>query len=168
MVAQVLSNARKVCHDCDAFLLKMLRRPDSGQHEDLRGCDGPCGENDLPGFHPEYLAAALHLQSSGPPIFNESPAHENVGADGQVESVAVGVYVGEGRAHPHPIRIIHGERAKPCGVRVVVIVNLGVSLVQAGRLKSMLQGQPVFGFVAHNRDRTIRTMKVILDVCIGL
>ena len=82
--------------------------------------------------------------------------------------MSVGIDVREGRAHPHTIGIVHGEGPEPGGVRVVVVIGLGVTAFQAGRLERILQWQPVLRLMAAHWHRAFRTVEIVLYIGIGL
>jgi hypothetical protein len=114
------------------------------------------------------LAAAFRLYPIGPASLNQDAPDDNVGADGEIEPMSVGIDVRESRAHPHTIGIVHGEGPEPGGVRVVVVIGLGVTAFQAGRLERILQRQPVLRLMAAHWHRAFRTVEIVLYIGIGL
>ena len=93
MVSQVLAHAGKVGDHGNAQALQMLSRADAGEHEGLRGADGPGAENYLFTFHHKFLAAALHLDAGSPIAVENNPVYGAVGADAQVNPVTRRVQV---------------------------------------------------------------------------
>ena len=64
MVAEVLAHAGQVLDHRHSHFLQMSRRADAGEHQYLRGGDGPGAENHLLALDGEGLAAALDLYAN--------------------------------------------------------------------------------------------------------
>ena len=142
MVAEVLADAGEVLDDGQAHLLQVGGRADAGEHQDLGRGDGAAAEYDLVGVHSESLAAALDLDTAGALTVEQDAVDEDVGADGEIEAVAVVGDVGEGGAHAYAVGVVHGQGADASGVGVVVVVDLAVASRGGGDVERLLEGQP--------------------------
>ena len=83
MVAEVLADAGEVLYHREAHLLKVGRRADAGEHQDLGRGYGAATEDDLIGIDGEGLAAALYLNTAGALTVEQDAIDEDVGADGE-------------------------------------------------------------------------------------
>ena len=63
MIAEVLADAGRVVDYGDAHFAQVLRRADTGKHQQLRGRHGAAAHDDQISLDGEDLAAALGLNS---------------------------------------------------------------------------------------------------------
>ena len=81
--------------------------------------------------------------------------------------MADGVEVGDGGTHAHAITIIHGNRTDAGGVGAVEVGVIGVAALHGRRVEGFLHVGPGLVFTAHDGDRPVAAVEVVLDVEVG-
>lgn len=120
--------------DGDAHLLEVLGRPDTAQHEELRGVDGSRGHDHLLGGPDDVdLALASELDAVSLVGFGIDHDLEDVGVHGDVEVLALPdgpeEGLGRGAAGSSPDRSLSDHEARLVGtVPVSVLIAYGQAI----------------------------------------
>ena len=163
MVDEVLPDPREIDRAGDPVAAEMIRGPDAGQHEKLRGDEGPCGEDDLVVRVDLVVAAILApvQHTDRAPVLDQDPAHSCVEAHGQVRVAGHGSNerVGRAAALAAPVHELIEPDAPLRRPVEVVIVRLAQSL---DRLNEPA-GEVIDVARIGDQQRPVRVMKVVVE-----
>src|SRR5262249_48254220 len=79
MIAQILANPWEVRDYRDTQTPRLLRRPNAGEQENMRGTNSASAENNLVARHDKRFAAPLDLDPGGACAVEQEPTHQTVG-----------------------------------------------------------------------------------------
>ena len=137
MILQVAAHAGQIVHHLDAVFLKVVRRTDAGQHQQLRRVERTGGQDHfLARPHPAGLAALAVFHAHGGLAVHDHPGGEGVGLNVQVGAVHGRLEVGHGGGTAHAVA--HRHVHAPEAFLAVAVVVFGVAV--AGLLAGLDKG----------------------------
>ena len=168
VVLQVLPNARHIGEHTNPVLLKMLGRPDTRKHQQLRRYDGSCRQDHLARAHLEHLSTRLSNYPNGPSALDNDPVHPAVRPDSQVQPVPRPCQVPHRRADPNAVNIVKRQRSGTRRIRQIVVGTIGQPNCTAGCVKCNLGRHTVFAFWPNAADRPLLAVKITAKIEIVL
>ena len=142
----------------------MASRANPGEQQNLRGTDGPGGEDDLITLYNESLAAAFQFHPGGPVAVEQDAVDQAVGAYGQVQAVAGLVQVAHGSADADAVGVVQGRRPYAVSIRVVVVGTVGVAGGPGSVVEGLLGRHPVLALEAVHHYWAIAAMEIVAAV----
>ena len=140
----------------------MLRRCAAGPTPDsMSNCgrgNGPGTQDNLITFNGKLLATAFDHHPGRPCALKHQAQGEDIGLHGQVEAMACRAQVGQGGAHAHAVRVVHGERSHPGGLRMIHVRIMREVGIETGLIEGRLRGLPGVACVAPYGQGAITTV----------
>src|SRR6266511_6291183 len=148
-----LADAGKMVHERNANVAQMVRRPNTGKHEQVRRGDRPGAQHDLLPMDDELFAAAFDDHADGVLALEQEMGDVDIRSDGQVEPMASQVQISQRRADTDAIAVVHREWPHAGGLWAIHVPVLGEARIDTSLIKPLRQAQPRLALVSTDRKR---------------